>query len=336
MLDRLIARVRRLPWRARAELRSARYSSRLPPHGAPAGTRAFAATRTEALAILTRLEAEESLPANRGLVERYTSDYWQEERHRVRRYVATGLDPSFRREPALAHSILSIWPRAPLDDEYHAYLFSIDDACARSLRDAPVESRIGRPYLEFVPPRLLASLDTVRHLYYLARVLRLTTGALPDSVLEIGGGFGNLARLVKRLAPGATYVDVDHPEVLALAYLNLRLSLPNQAIVVHDRSPVEAREGAINLVPLWLAGELRFEPDLLVSTLGLSEAAAEMRGLVASRAFFGCRRLYLLGSRDPVFRSDGDIVASVEGLFGPGCVRDSIKPNCYEVAAMRR
>ncbi len=75
-------------------------------------------------------------------------------------------------------------------------------------------------------------------------------------------------------------------------------------------------------------------PDLFISTLALSETGVKLRRNLAERAFFHCRRIYLLGSRDSMFRSDQDISETVTRLYGSECIRESAKPRCYEVAAV--
>lgn len=52
------------------------------------------------------------------------------------------------------------------------------------LRKGSVESRIGKPYLEYTAGNIVYSTNTIEHLYYLARLIRNTDSRLPTSVVE--------------------------------------------------------------------------------------------------------------------------------------------------------
>lgn len=334
-MSTLRRRAARLRWRMSCELRALRFSSTLLPREADHVARTFDSVKGEALAMLRRLQSLERDPDNRTLVERYSSAFWVRERVGVQRYVAA-LDPSFRRSKALSRYMVCTSPRPPAIDRCWEYIFSRDDLLTERLRTGPVESRIGNPFLEYAGARGTYSTNTIEHVYYLARVLRNTEARWPESVCELGGGFGNLARLVQVFAPGTTYVDVDYPETLALAHVNLRLNFPDFPIVVHESGVPEIVEGAVNLVPLWLAQRVRFAPDLFISTFALSECGRDLVDLLTQRAFFDCRRLYLVGSVDDVFDTHSRITAAVGRLYGAETVRPWLKPYCYEAIGRRR
>ena len=180
------------------------------------------------------------------------------------------------------------------------------------------------------------SANTIEHLYYLARLMRNTKAELPSSVIELGGGFGNLARLVQELAPHTTYIDIDYPETLAVAHVNLRLNFGDLPIVVHKAHVDSIVPGAVNLVPVWLAQDVRFQPDLFLSTFALSETSHAMTEFCARVAFFGCNRIYVLGSVDEVFKSAAQIQAATTNLYGADSLHQSIKPYVYEVIGTRQ
>lgn len=92
----------------------------------------------------------------------------------------------------------------------------------------------------------------------------------------------------------------------------------------------------MNLVPLWLVEELRFRPDLFLSTFALSEVGEELRKLFADRAFLECDRIYLMGSVDNIFKSAAGIQAAVTRLYGKESIRAGIKRFVCEVIATRR
>lgn len=333
VLSRYVRRVRYTSWRWYWGMRSRRYYPSLLPTSNPI---TFDRAKEEALAALDELLEAEREPQNAALVDHYSSEQWRLERPLVQRYVQRALDPSFRRSTVLGRQMVTVTPGPPHVDRYCEYLLAHDDWLAERLRRGPLESRIGRPYLQHVVGGTRYSANTIEHLYYLARLMRNTKAELPSSVIELGGGFGNLARLVQELAPHTTYIDIDYPETLALAHVNLRLNFSDLPIVVHKTHVDSIVPGAVNLVPVWLAQDVRFRPDLFLSTFALSETSDAMRELCARVAFFGCSRIYVLGSVDEVFKSAAQIQAATTSLYGADSLHQSIKPYVYEVIGTRQ
>ncbi len=314
-------------------MRSRRYYPTLLPTSNPI---TFERAKEEALTAFDELMEVEREPQNAALVAHYSSEHWRQERPLVQQYVRRDLDPSFRRSRVLGRHMLTVTPGPPHVDRYREYLLTHDDWLADRLHRRSLESQIGRPYLQYVVGDTAYSVSTIEHLYHLARLMRNTTGELPSSVIELGGGFGNLARLVQELAPHTTYIDIDYPETLAIAHLNLRLNFTDLPIVVHKSQVDSIVPGAVNLVPAWLAKDVRFQPDLFLSTLALSETSDAMREVCARVAFFGCSRIYVMGSVDEVFKSAAQIQAATTSLYGADSLYQSIKPHCYEVIGTRQ
>ena len=77
------------------------------------------------------------------------------------------------------------------------------------------------------------------HLHAYAAILRYLC-AEPRSILEIGGGLGELARMFKLAHPEMTYTILDLPESLFFAYAYLRAHFPDAVISGGDRLPTGA------------------------------------------------------------------------------------------------
>ena len=140
----------------------------------------FESVKREALAALDELMAVEREPRNRSRLERYSTDHWLRERLFVQQYVQNGLSASFRRSDALGRQITCVAPKSPYVDQYCRYIFSREDFLTERLREGSVESRIGRPYLEYTSGHIVYSTNTIEHLYYLARLIRNTESRLPE------------------------------------------------------------------------------------------------------------------------------------------------------------
>lgn len=144
------------------------------------------------------------------------------------------------------------------------------------------------------PPRTVldghgvtTSSNTVHHLHHLLRYQEATGRSIGDvgTVVEWGGGYGNLAKVFLRLHGGTpTYVPV-------------------------------------NVVPIGLVPELDVDADLFISTWALNESAAPAQQHVRDRRWFGADALLLaMHAGDPlapIVLNDG--AKSLElGPFMPG------------------
>ncbi|HXM58142.1 MAG TPA: hypothetical protein VOB72_22275 [Candidatus Dormibacteraeota bacterium] len=127
---------------------------------------------------------------------------------------------------------------------------------------------------------------TAQHLYYLVRVIS-RFGLTPDAaVLDIGGGFGNLARMLLQLGACERCDLVDIGGVTALQEEYLRKWLPSDPARyrLYDIQRDSDREA--------LAGR---EHDLVVSTFGLSETPEAMRAWYIDNVLLRARRVYVVG-----------------------------------------
>ena len=120
---------------------------------------------------------------------------------------------------------------------------------------------------------------------YRLRIWSRLRESLPSeraTVLEIGAGLGNLARVIKLLQPGARYMILDLPETLFFSHLFLRYSFPEartlyitdpDSLLSLDRSGerpdfIFIPAGLYRVIP-------RMQVDLVVNTHSLGEMRQE-------------------------------------------------------------
>lgn len=144
--------------------------------------------------------------------------------------------------------------------------------------------------------RYHTSLNSVHHAYHIHRFTQATGCDLASvgTVVEWGGGYGDLAKLFLRWARAeVTYVMVDIPLMSAVQWLYLSCVLGPERVALIDtpEAPIEA--GKVNILPVGLVDARAPEADLLISTWALSESSAAAQQLVADRDWFGARRLLL-------------------------------------------
>lgn len=100
------------------------------------------------------------------------------------------------------------------------------------------------------------------------------------SVFELGGGTGNLARLIKAAIPTSLYVIVDLPETICFSYMFLRLNFPQATILFLLEESELARDSLEDcdfvFAPVYLADSfLNMEFDVFVNTASMGEMRNE-------------------------------------------------------------
>lgn len=167
------------------------------------------------------------------------------------------------------------------------------------------------------------STNTLGHLFYLGRVLsHFPLGVLSDNggclVCEFGAGFGSLARLTKQALSNATFVLIDIPELLAVQYIYLKMTLPNCMIKAHTQIPDAFEEGCIHLFPVALLQDLNLKPDLFISTFALTEAPRCVQEMLMRKRFMDATYCYITGQLDDWgkdFHMNAEMIAMLRAQY---------------------
>lgn len=108
------------------------------------------------------------------------------------------------------------------------------------------EKGLGNPFGLLIDGKVLAP-DSARHYYFAEKLVALAAGTTTKRIIEIGGGYGGLALMLRRLHHSAPYVIVDLFETCLLQYYFLKKAGLKVAFVL---DPAEAPEpDAIAIVP---------------------------------------------------------------------------------------
>ncbi len=138
------------------------------------------------------------------------------------------------------------------------------------------------------------SINTLGQLFFFAKVIERNQETYPHTIIELGGGYGCLARIFKTLLPDITYVIYDLPEYLSLQFLYLSESF-NSKIKVHYSPPQHLEKGMIHLVPTHYIQESRVTCDLFLSMAALSETTEHLQKLIVEKKFFNANSVYVSG-----------------------------------------
>jgi hypothetical protein len=149
-------------------------------------------------------------------------------------------------------------------------------------------------------PRLLnatyaTSHTSIHHLYHLIRFADNTGCDFEkiEKVVEWGGGYGNLAKIFRRLKSASTYCIIDTPLFSTLQWLYLSTVLGVENVNLLRRPDDVIRTGKVNVVPLCFADQLQIKADLFLSTWALSESLSAAQDYVISRRWFDADHLLL-------------------------------------------
>jgi hypothetical protein len=116
------------------------------------------------------------------------------------------------------------------------------------------------------------------------------------TIIEWGGGYGNMARIIRRMNSSVTYTIIDLPEILALQYVYLSsIEGEDNVHIVQPGIAPQLAPGKINLLSSQLAvgkgGGL--ECDSFISTWAITESPRDVQKFVREKEFFGARSLLL-------------------------------------------
>lgn len=152
------------------------------------------------------------------------------------------------------------------------------------------ESAIGDPAV--IGGAYRTSGNTVHHAYHLTKFAKETGCDLASvgTVVEWGGGYGNVAKLMKRINICVAYVIVDIKcfAVLQWIYLSAILGKHNVNLITPDNPTI--KPGIINIIALGLLDTIKdLKADLFLSTWALSESPKTCHDWLQQHNYFGAR-----------------------------------------------
>lgn len=131
-------------------------------------------------------------------------------------------------------------------------------------------------YLENIgSPRKFNNLnfDDLYHIYSCWQLTNLKKDF--NYIVEIGGGYGNLANRIKREFGSTKYIIIDLPEVLLIQYYYLINCNSDYKIKIFDKDN-EDQDFDFLLVPFFDLNNLNIKPDLIISNRALGEMPLEI------------------------------------------------------------
>jgi hypothetical protein len=229
--------------------------------------------------------------------EGYSWDSWS---GKIRSAFQNGVDLGFLANPLIAFTMVL----AGKGGGVHATRVRIE-ACREILGEVTaksllLEDYVGLPIIS--DAKFMTSANRAHHASHLAYYYQLTGKEFwkAKSIVEWGGGYGNMARIIRRMNPTITYIIVDLPELLALQYVYLGSleGVLNINIIASEDDSIAT--GKINLIPseLLLAEKFQLECDSFISTWALTECPEYIQRYVNGKQFFSAKQVFIASRVD--------------------------------------
>lgn len=148
-----------------------------------------------------------------------------------------------------------------------------------------------------------SSHNLIHHLYHLVKFQSETDFDINNvnTVIEFGGGYGSMCRLIKRLNFATTYVIIDLPifSFIQLYYLKNVFGSDEVNIILADNDIIIPNK--INLIPIdeHLLDNIRtIESDLFIATWSLSEANKYTQGRIYQDNFYNSKYILIAHQKE--------------------------------------
>jgi putative sugar O-methyltransferase len=278
---------------------------------------------------------------NNALMNKWCHDFWASTRNQLAQIVRRSHVVNFLGESSIAAAMVRGEFGVPQMFE-EIYLDSCISNYTKNIISKTSDTTFGN--LPRTSSKFNCSTSNLGHLFYLAKVIEYASkgGHQPvniGSVLEIGGGYGNLARLFKQALPDVTLILIDLPEMVALQWFFLRCTLPNVKVVFHTDSQKGIVLNAINLIPLNLLNDFSLKTDVFVSTFALSECSTNFQEYIAQKRFFEASLCYVNGQLNGLgnWAQHSTVFKSLYTLYSDVICQPfhmvSLHLKCYELIA---
>lgn len=226
---------------------------------------------------------------------KYVVPQWQENTKTIETFFIQKFSFSFLRNQILKRTMFAHLPKEATNIQ--KYLLKEQYSIKNILRYIR-ENSVGAPILNDF--EFATSGNSIHHFYHIAKFEKEVGVQFTDctSVVELGGGYGNFAKITKRIAPDITYTIIDIPIFSFIQLVYLRTIFGKDKVRLYDAN-IGIVSGCINLVPFHeadvvsLAEKFPQQPDVFVSTWALSESNDATQKLMQELDYFKAKYLLI-------------------------------------------
>ncbi len=216
---------------------------------------------------------------------------WAEFEKKIEKYFLNNLAINFLSHPMIKNTmfIKPKWHKLQLNYLEKKY-------SSKKLKNYLCENKIGHPLICNL--KYKTSANSVHHLNHLSLFEDKTKYNLKNikNIVEWGGGYGNMAKILLRIKPKITYNIIDLPIFIFIQAIYLSCIIGRDKInIVTEKNPI-IKNNLINLIPLnkKILNNIDFhKPDIFISTWALSESNDFSQNLVERLDYFNSKNLLI-------------------------------------------
>lgn len=162
------------------------------------------------------------------------------------------------------------------------------------IKKAIKESLIGLPLITNF--KYFSSENSIHQLYHISSYLKTTSKDLINSktIIEWGGGYGCLARIIKKINEDCTYIILDLPELNALQYVYLSSIFGKNHVNFID-CEINFQKNKINLLSsdYLIKSNIKLQADAFISNWALTESGIDYQRFVLKNKFFNAKNILI-------------------------------------------
>ena len=157
------------------------------------------------------------------------------------------------------------------------------------------EDYIGKPVISNL--EYLTSSNRTHHAMHLGFYKRVTGEPFwnSKSIIEFGGGYGSMSRVIKKINSAITYTIIDLPELLAIQYIYLGSLFSEDFINIVNAENPKILKGNINLVAsdFVIDGNINLSAESFISTWAITECPEFLQKFILESNFFNAKNILL-------------------------------------------
>ena len=229
-----------------------------------------------------------------GNISFFLTPFWTKEFEIIKNELISNLNINFLRNKVLARTISVNTLPIIISPEGKSYLRYIQQYGKNEVSHFLIEDGIGKPFI--ISLKNCSSFVRIQHIYHLVKYCNETGNKVSDinSIIEWGGGYGDMATILARLNTNLTYTIIDHPYMSALQYIyaaSVLKSTDRLNIVPYSGN---IKKGYINFISLNNLDINRdYSAEMFISTFALTESNENSLDTVINHNFFNADKILI-------------------------------------------
>jgi hypothetical protein len=223
---------------------------------------------------------------------------WEKWREEIKKSFSRNLPLWFLHNKTLSSTM--VFGGCNIDAHQEKKLAQIEKSLSNyNIKNMLKESILGFPCITNL--KYLTSNNTIHQTYHLSSYAQFTGFDIMDSdkIIEWGGGYGCMARIIKNVNPSCTYIIIDLPELCILQYIYLTsLFGINEVFIIDGRSSII--DGKINIMQsnYLIHSKLKIKSMSFISNWAITESAKEYQDFVLLNNLFDAEKILISSAQD--------------------------------------